>query len=167
VRGLLGTDPFADTLFRHEDLWLADPVARREGTVRRVEQNGRHLVELSSAAYHYYQRVVTQVDPDTSLPVTVRFIDNTGTPIREQRFESVETVDGRPFPKVIRLRDLMDGAESVLTYEDVDFTRPIPESFFDLSFLDDRIKKGADPVPLDALREPGEGDAMPRDAGGI
>jgi hypothetical protein len=154
VKGLLATDPFADTLFRHEDLWLTDPIARRTGTVREVQHEGRRLIELVSEPYHYYLRVETRIDPETALPVRVRFIDNTGTPIREQLFESVELVDGRPFPKVVRLRDLMGSAESVLTWERVEFDKRIPPSFLDLSVLHDRITKGVDPVPLDALPEP-------------
>jgi hypothetical protein len=154
VKGLLATDPFADTLFRHEDLWLTDPIARRSGTVREVDHEGRRLIELSSAPYHYYLRVETRVDPETALPVRIRFVDNTGAPIREQRFESVQLVNDKPFPMVVRLRDLVGGAESVLTWERVEFDKRIPPSFLDLSVLHDRITKGVDPVPLDALPEP-------------
>ncbi len=154
VRGLLATDPWADSLFRHEDLWLSDPVARRSGSVREVEEDGRRYVELHSDPYHYYGRVETRIDPESSLPVRVRFIDVTGAPIREQNFESVALVGGRPFPKVVRIRDLMSGAESVLTWERIEFGRQIPPSLLDLSALQDRIRKGVDPVPLDALRGP-------------
>lgn len=159
VRGLLATDPWADSLFRHEDLWLSDPVARRSGSVREVEEDGRRFVELHSDPYHYYGRVETRIDPETSLPVRVRFIDVTGAPIREQHFEAVALVGGRPFPKVVRIRDLMSGAESVLTWERIEFGRRIPPSLLDLSALQDRIRKGVDPVPLDALR----GSASPSD----
>lgn len=154
VRGLLATDPWADSLFRHEDLWLTDPAERRHGSVRQVEEGGRRWVELHSDPYHYYGRVETRIDPETALPVRIRFIDVTGTPIREQHFEAVEPVGGRPFPKIVRLRDLVTGAESVLTWERVEFERRIPPSFLDLSVLHDRITKGADPVPLDALPDP-------------
>jgi hypothetical protein len=62
-------------------------------------------------------------------------------------------VDGKPFPKVVRIRDLMSGAESVVTWERVEFGRRIPPSLLDLSALANRIRKGVDPVPLDALRD--------------
>jgi hypothetical protein len=159
VRGLQVTDRFAETLFRYEDLWLADPSARRSGAVRRVEEEGRGWLLLESAPYHYYLRVETRVDPATSLPQRIRFIDNTGAPIREQHFEAVETVDGRPFPKRVRLRDLVTREESTIVYGDVQFDAEIPSSFFDLSTLHDRITRGVDPVPLDVVRER-------RDAGG-
>jgi len=154
VKGLLATDPWADSDFRHEDLWFTDPVARRRGKVREVEEGGRRFVELHSEPYHYYGRVETRIDPQTALPVRIRFIDVTGTPIREQVFESVELVGDRPHPKVVRLRDLQTGAQSVLTWERLEFDRKIPPSFLDLSVLHDRISKGVDPVPLDALPEP-------------
>jgi hypothetical protein len=154
VKGLLATDPWADSDFHHEDLWLTDPAARRRGTVREVEEGGRRYVELHSDPYHYYGRVETRIDPQTALPVRIRFIDVTGTPVREQLFESVEMVGGRPHPKVVRIRELQTGKESVLTWQRLEFDRKIPPSFLDLSVLHDRITKGVDPVPLDALPEP-------------
>lgn len=153
VKGLLATDPWAETGFRFEDLWFTDPAARRRGTVKSVEEQGRRLIELESEPYHYYQRVVTRIDPETALPVRVRFIDNAGAPIREQLFESVEVVDGRPFPKVVRLRDLATGGEDVIRFDRMRFEERIPPSFFDLSVIDQRIRKGVDPVPLDVPRE--------------
>lgn len=158
IRGILATDRFAETVFRYEDLWLADPSARRSGSVRWVEDDGRRWLELESAPYHYYLRVVTRVDPETSLPRRLRFIDNTGTPIREQHFESVEIVDGRPFPKRVRIHDLVTGERSTLTFETVRFGQEIPPSFVDLAVIHDRITRGADPLPLesvDARRDPG------------
>jgi hypothetical protein len=147
VRGLLPTDPWADTGFRYEDLWLTEPKLRRKGEAHWVEEGGRHWIELWSEPYHYYQRVETRVDPVTGLPVRVRFIDNTGAPIREQRYENVTLVDGRPFPSVVRLRDLMAGGETTVTFGEVRFGRRIPPSFFDRSVMDERIRRGIDPVP--------------------
>lgn len=147
VRGLQPTDPFADTTFRYEDLWFTDPAARRSGKAKWVDDGGRRLVEIESEPYHYYLRVVTRIDPENGLPVLVRFIDNTGTPIREQLYERLTLVDGAPFPSVVRHRDLTTGSETTMTYGDMHFGRRIPPSFFDLSSIDDRIKRGIDPVP--------------------
>jgi len=152
VKGLLATDPFADTAFRYEDLWLADPAPRRQGSVRWVDEGGRRFAELESGPYHYYQRVVTRVDPETGLPVRVRFYDNTGAKIREQSYESLIEVDGKPFPSVVRLRDLATGAESTVTWKSVRFGGVIPANLFDLSAIDDRIRKGVDPVPLSPVK---------------
>ena len=158
VRGIQGTDPFADTAFRYEDLWLTEPAARRKGSAKWVmEPGGRRLVELESEPYHYYLRVVTRLDPESGLPISVRFIDNTGTPIREQHYENVTLVDGGAFPTVVRLRDIAGGGETTITYGDVRFGQKIPPSFFDLSVIDDRIRRGVDPLPEppDLRREEG------------
>lgn len=147
VRGLQATDPFADTTFRYEDLWFTDPSARRKGTVKWVEEAGRRLIEIESAPYHYYLRVHTRIDPDNGLPLRVRFIDNTGTPIREQSYDRLTLVDGKPFPSVVQHRDLTTRSETTITYGEMRFGSRIPPSFFDLSVIDDRIKRGSDPVP--------------------
>jgi hypothetical protein len=147
ISGIQGTDPFADTTFRYEDLWLVDPAPRRKGKAKWVEANGRKLVEIESESYHYYLRVVTRIEPESGLPMSVRFIDNTGVPIREQHYEQVTLVEGRSFPTVVRHKDLTSGSETTITYGDVHFGRRIPPSYFDLSVIDDRIRRGVDPVP--------------------
>jgi hypothetical protein len=147
IRGLLATDLFADTTFRYEDLWLTEPVARRAGKARWVDEGGRRWIQIDSDAYHYYLRVETRVDPETGLPSKVRFIDNTGAPIREQHYEQPTLVDGMPFPTIVRIHDLMAGGETTVTFGDVRFGRRIPPSFLDLSVIDDRIRRGVDPVP--------------------
>ena len=147
VRGLLPTDPWADTPFRYEDLWFTEPAARRSGTVRVSEEGGRSVVILESDPYHYYGRVVTHIDPESGLPILVRFVDNTGAPVREQRYEQVTLVDGRPFPTVVRVRDFTEVGEATITFGEVRFGRRVPPSFFDLSVMDDRMRRGADPLP--------------------
>jgi hypothetical protein len=147
VKGLLPTDPWADTPFRYEDLWLTEPSARRTGKVSVVEESGRRLVLLESDPYHYYKHVATKIDPETGLPVHVRFVDNTGVPIREQHYEQLTLVDGRPFPTVVRLRDFTGGGTTTITFGEMRFGRRVPPSFFDLSVMDDRLRRGADPLP--------------------
>jgi hypothetical protein len=147
IRGLQGTDAFADTTFTYEDLWLTEPALRRKGRAKWVDDNGRRLVEIESEPYHYYQRVVTRIDPGSGLPLQVRFIDNTGVPIREQNYEKITVVDGLVFPTVVRLRDLATQSETTITYSDVRFDRRIPPSYFDLSVINDRMRRGADPLP--------------------
>jgi hypothetical protein len=147
ITGIQPTDPFADTSFAYEDLWFTEPALRRKGRAKWVEENGRRFIEIESDPYHYYLRVVTRIDPESGLPVKVRFIDNTGVPIREQHYEKITIVDGRAFPTVVRLRDLMKNSETTITFGDVHFGRRIPPSYFDLSVIDDRMRRGADPLP--------------------
>jgi hypothetical protein len=147
IRGLQGTDPFADTTFRYEDLWFVEPSPRRKGRAKWVEEAGRRLVEIESDPYHYYQRVVTRIDPESGLPLSVRFIDNTGVVVREQHYEKITLADGRAFPSVVRLRDLSTRSVTTISFSDVRFGRRIPASFFDLSAIEDRLRRGADPLP--------------------
>lgn len=156
VKGLQPTDPWADTPFRYEDLWLTDPSARRTGKVSVVEEGGRRVVHLESDSYHYYKHVVTKVDPESGLPIHVRFVDHTGVPIREQFYEQSTLVDGRPFPAVVRVRDLATRGQTTITFGDVRFGRRVPPSYFDLSVMDDRLRRGVDPLPEppDLVAEP-------------
>lgn len=147
IRGLQGTDPFADTTFRYEDLWFVEPSLRRNGRAKWVEEGGRRLVEVESDPYHYYQRVVTRIDPESGLPLSVRFIDNAGATIREQHYEKITLADGRAFPTVVRLRDLATRSATTISFSDVRFGGRIPASFFDLSVIEDRLRRGADPLP--------------------
>lgn len=147
ITGIQPTDPFADTTFAFEDLWFTEPALRRKGSAKWVHENGRRYVEIESEPYHYYLRVVTRIDPESGLPVKVRFIDNAGVPIREQHYERITIVDGRAFPTVVRLRDLTKSSETTITFGDVRFGRRIPPSYFDLSVMDDRMRRGADPLP--------------------
>ncbi len=158
IRGILPTDPFADTTFAYEDLWFTEPAQRRSGRAKWVEENGRRFVEIESDPYHYYLRVLTRIDPESGLPLRVRFIDNTGVAVREQSYENVTLVDGRAFPTVVRLRDIAKSSETTITFGDVRFDRRIPPSYFDLSAIEDRMRRGADPLP-----EPPDlrGEALP------
>jgi Outer membrane lipoprotein-sorting protein len=147
IRGLQGTDPFADTTFRYEDLWFVEPSARRKGRAKWVEESGRRVIEVESDPYHYYQRVVTRIDPESGLPLSVRFVDNAGAMIREQHYEKITLADGRAFPTVVRLRDHATRSVTTISFGDVHFGRRIPASFFDLSAIEDRLRRGADPLP--------------------
>jgi hypothetical protein len=146
-RGLLATDRFAGTLFRFEDLALADPEGRRGGEARWHESGGRRLVRLESGPYHYYARVVTFIDPASALPVRVEFYDHTGTRIREESFEEVREWNGRPFPSRLLARDLVTGEETSLTVKQVLFA-PVRDSSLDLGLISDRLRRGLDPVPV-------------------
>jgi len=147
IRGLQGTDPFADTTFGYEDLWFTEPTPRRKGSAKWVDEGGRRLIEIESEPYHYYLRVVTRIDPESGLPLSVRFVDNTGVLIREQHYEKITLVDGRAFPTVVRLRDIASKSETTITFGEVRFGRRIPPSYFDLSAMNDRLRRGVDPVP--------------------
>lgn len=146
--GIQGTDAFPGTVFRYEDLTFVFPDGRRAGQVRELEEEGRRLVLVESAPYHDYTRVQTFLDPETALPLRVVFYDRADFPFREQHYESVKDVAGRPFPTVLRARDVLTGARSVLTFEEVHFDLPVADSLFDLDWLETRLRRGMDPLTL-------------------
>jgi hypothetical protein len=145
--GFLVTDRFAGSLFRFEDLGLADPQGRRGGEARWHEEGGRRLVRLESGPYHYYARVVTLLEPGSGLPLRVEFYDHTGAKIREEHFEEVRDWDGRPFPSRMRARDHVTGEETRLTVTQALFG-PVRGSALDLGLIADRLRRGLDPVPV-------------------
>ncbi len=161
VSGVRGTAPFLGTEFNYEDLALIAPQERMQGEVRRVEEDGRPLVEVRSAPYHAYEQVVTLIDPQTALPVRVTFVDRAGQPFREERFEDVRSVDGHPIPHRITIRDALTEAGSVLTLSDVVIGAPLPTGFDAPSPVDQRIAGSAD-----ARSRPGGGGAAGEGARG-
>lgn len=144
IVGVQRTDPFLGTEFSYEDLGLALPVERRGGTARWVGEAPHRVVELESPPYHYYSRVVTRIDPTTDLPTTVSFYDGAGELFREEHFEEVREIDGRPFPTKITVRDLQTGAYSVLSFESLRFDVDIPPQRFSESALRKHLRRAGE-----------------------
>lgn len=146
IEGVSRTDPFLGTEFTYEDLALVAPVERREGSVRRIEVDGERLVEVVSEPYHYYGAVRTRIHPETALPHSVLFFDRAGQQFREQRFG--DAGDGEhAYPRWIRVRNLVTGAESTLRFEELRFDADVGEARFRGSALRRRLERGADVVP--------------------
>ncbi len=146
--GLEGTEVFAGTHFRFEDLGFTDLRARKGGTLERVEKNGQSYVKLTSPPYYYYGRVVTRMDPATLLPTKVVIYDNTDARIRELVYDRVESAGGRPYPHRMRFRDAITRAQSRLDVESLTLGAPLRGEDFDLEELERRIQAGEDPVQL-------------------
>jgi hypothetical protein len=149
VTGVQRTDSFLGTEFSYEDLGLALPKERRWGEVSWVddESGGPSLVEVESPPYHYYSRVVTLINPETSLPVQVRFYDRSDQLFHEETFDDVRTIDGHPFPMRIRMWDPLTGAESVLQFQKVEVGKEIPARVFEDSVIRRRLAAAAPVVP--------------------
>ncbi len=148
MRGLKGTEVFAGTHFRLEDLGFTDLRTRKAGSARRTERDGRELVALSSPPYHYYGRVVTHVDPSTRLPAVVDVYDHTQARIRELRFDGVEAFAGHPFPTRLAFRDEITLAETRLVFDWIRVGLTVRAEDLDLEELERRIQGGEDPVRL-------------------
>lgn len=147
IVGVQRTDPFLGTEFSYEDLGLALAEERMEGTARFVGEPPERRVELESVPYHYYQRVVTRIDPATALPTKILFYDHAGQLFREQRFEDVRQVDGHPFPTRIVVEDRLTGARSVLTFDSLRFGVKVPAERFTASELERRLEAAREAIP--------------------
>lgn len=144
--GLTGTEVFAGTHFRFEDLGFTDLRNRRGGVMREFNEEGRALVELESPPYFYYDRVLTRIDRATGLPVSTVIYDQTRARIRELRYGAVRLFSGFAIPTLLLYRDEMTRAESRLLYRNVELGFPVRDDDFDLEVLERRMKAGQDPV---------------------
>jgi len=156
VSGVDRTDHFLGTEFTYEDVGLLAPVERGRGTVARVVYEGRELVKISSEPYHYYARVETYIDPTTHLPVRVDFHDRAGQRFREQIFRDVREVGGHPFPHDVRVRNLLTGASSRMTFVDVDFAVPPAPDAFEARAIERRLRGGGQEPSPDAPSAPAD-----------
>lgn len=159
MRGLTGTEVFAGTHFRLEDMGLTDLRDRKGGTARRAEQEGHDVVELESPPYFYYGRVVTRIDPATHLPIRVDVYDHTKARIRELRFGGVQAFAGHAFPTRLEFEDSMTGAATRLDFDWVEVGPTLRGEDFDLEVLKRRLQAGEDPVRLPRKGAAGESGA--------
>jgi hypothetical protein len=131
--GIPRTDHFMGTDFTYEDLDFADALERQQGRVERVLQDdGRELVQVTSDAYHEYDKVVTLIDPETSLPIRVSFYDGTGALGKVQEFEKIEMVQGHAIPTVVVMRNIQTGSISTLSFRDVEFDVELPHEISEM-----------------------------------
>jgi hypothetical protein len=151
MAGLKGTEVFAGTHFRFEDLGFTDLRGRRGGAIHELRDEGRALVEVESGPYFYYGRVVTRIDRDSGLPVSAVIYDQTRARIRELHYGAVRDISGFAVPTLLQYRDEMTRAESRLHFREVELGFPVSVEDFDLEVLERRMKAGEDPV-----RRPGD-----------
>lgn len=148
VAGLEGTEPFAGTHFKLEDLGFTDLSGRRGGQSRTEGEGADARLRLTSPGYHHYSRVEMWLDPATSLPERTEIFDGTGARIWKLDFDQVSDAGGAPLPTRMRATNTMSGEATVLTWTAVTVGAPIPAESFDLEFLATRIRRGEEPVQL-------------------
>lgn len=144
LRNLVGTrrtDAFLGSEFSYEDLDIAAPRESEWKSVARVEDQGRELVRVTSAPYASYERVETEIDPATALPVRVSYYDRSGALFKLETFGEVRSVAGHPMPTRIEMDDVQTGAKSVLHLRDVQLSRPVDEKVFSESPIQERRAK--------------------------
>ena len=135
VRELVGvrrTDAFMGTEFSYEDMDTVAPPERAGGTAERIRMGGRELVRLTSPPFGPYERIVSDLDPTTALPLQVQFYDRAGQLYKVERFGEVKTIQGHPVPTRIEMSDAETGGRTTIALEHVRFDEPVPDAAFDL-----------------------------------
>lgn len=148
MAGLEGTESFAGTHFKLEDLGFTGLAARRGGQSRAEGEGPEARLHLTSAPYHHYGRVETWVDPATSLPQRTEIFDTTGARIWQLEFDEVAEAGGAPLPTRMRATNPISGETTLLRWTMVAVGIPIPAASFDLEILAARMRRGEDPVQL-------------------
>jgi len=148
MAGLEGTEPFAGTHFKLEDLGFTGLAARRGGQSRAEGEGPEARLRLTSAPYHHYGRVETWVDPATSLPKRTEIFDATGARIWQLEFDEVAAAGGAPLPTRMRATNPISGETTLLRWTMVAVGIPIPAASFDLEVLAAKMRRGEDPVQL-------------------
>lgn len=141
LRKLVGfqwTDSFLGTEFTFEDLELTHPIERARGSSESVVRDGKNVVEVSSAPYAAYSKVVTQINADTRRPVGIQFFDSAGVLWKTLDYEWVIDPD-HPLPDRIVLNDVQTRARSTLTFRDVETGFDLPWSRFSESEIRRRL----------------------------
>ena len=75
------------------------------------------------------------VHKTTFLPIKTEYVDRNGKTYRVYEASKVETIDGHPTVTRSRMRDLADGGETVMQYENVKYDIGIPEDVFTERYL--------------------------------
>jgi hypothetical protein len=135
VRELIGvrrTDSFMGTEFSYEDMETVAPVERAGGSAERISVGGREIVRVTSPPFGPYERIVSDIDPVTALPLQVQFYDRAGQLYKVERFGDVKTIQGHPTPTRIEMTDAETGGRTTIALEHVRFDEPVPDAIFEI-----------------------------------
>jgi outer membrane lipoprotein-sorting protein len=131
---------FLDTDFTHADLGFIS----RHGTYRLLgeEHNGirTYKVELVPQEDWYYSRIITWVSADSLLPIQRDFYDRAGRLWKNEYFEQVAVIDGKPAPLRIRMHDVQQNTTTQLTVSNVRTDVELPDELFDPEHLQQAVE---------------------------
>ena len=129
---------FLQTDFTYADLGFVD---RRGHTrlLRSVDDDGKPVyeIEFRPTDSWYYSRIVTQIDPDTMLPVKRNYFDRADRLWKVQTFTRMATVNDLPVPLYIEMRDVQQGSLTVIEYSNVVYAADLSDELFDPDNLRD------------------------------
>jgi len=123
---------FLQTDFTYADLGFVDRRGHSR-LLRAVDDDGSPLyeIEFRPADAWYYSRIVTQVDPDTMLPIKRHYFDRAERLWKVQTFSGMATVNDLPVPLYIEMRDVQQGSLTVIEYSNVDYAADLADALFE------------------------------------
>lgn len=127
---------FLQTDFTYADLGFVD---RRGQTrfLRTAADDGTAVYEIEfvPADSWYYSRIVTQVDPETLLPLRREYFDRADRLWKVQTFTRMAVVNELPVPLYVEMRDVQQNSLTVIEYANVAYTEDLPDELFDADNL--------------------------------
>ncbi len=107
--------------------------------LRSVDDDGKPVyeIEFRPTDSWYYSRIVTQIDPDTMLPVKRNYFDRADRLWKVQTFTRMATVNDLPVPLYIEMRDVQQGSLTVIEYSNVVYAADLSDELFDPDNLRD------------------------------
>jgi hypothetical protein len=148
VMDLDGSEPFAGTHVRLEDLGFTGLAPRRSATVAHAQERGARVVSLTTGPHRSYGRVVTRLDEESALPVSTDIFDGTGALIWRLGYRDVARVGGRPFvTRIVAGNPISEERSEIVWRAAAVGVRLTPEQLL-LEYLDTQMRRGAEPVEL-------------------
>ena len=124
-QGFLGSE------FSAEDMVMAKLSGRfdakikgREGTITTLELSPK------TGQPSRYSRLEIEIDKKRGGVTRIRYFDQGGVEVREQRREGWKKVAGKPFPTRISMKNLKTGAETVIELTDIRVDQGVEDSLF-------------------------------------
>jgi len=127
---------FLQTDFTYADLGFVDRRGRTR-FLRAVDDDGKPVYEIEflPADSWYYARIVTQVDPDTMLPIKRDYFDRANRLWKVQTFTRMAMVNDLPVPLYIEMRDVQQGSSTTIEYSNVVYATDLSDALFDADNL--------------------------------
>jgi hypothetical protein len=100
-------------------------------------------IEQTPESPWYYSKIVSWIDPTTSLALERDYYDPAGQLWKVETFEDVTTIDGQPVATRIKMQDKQSGGASEIVVSNLRFGVDLPDALFERGSLP---AAGASPV---------------------
>ena len=100
-------------------------------------------IEQTPESPWYYSKIVSWIDPTTSLPLERDYYDPAGQLWKVETFQDVTTIDGQPVATKVKMQDKQSGGASEIVVSNLRFGVDLPDSLFERASLP---TDGASPV---------------------